>query len=178
MRLELKINLLFNMNKYIIVCFALLILCCKKEPTELDLLNKKNPEGIYGEKFSHQSSYSISEILNSSNNYLNKDVIVSGKIAEVCPMRGCWIELIDNDNALSLRAKVTDGEIVFPLSAKERSVIVKGVFTKLDLSKEQALNWKIHLAEEQGISLDPDSVVLNPEDYYEYRVNCTGAIIL
>ena len=166
------------MTKYIITYFALFIICCNKEPTELELINKTNPEGIYGEKFSNQDSYSISEILNFSDNYLNKDVIVSGEISEVCPMRGCWIEVIDKDNSLSLRAKVTDGEIVFPLSAKGRTVTVKGVFTKLDLSKDQALNWKIHLAEERGIILDPDSVTLMPEDYYEYRVNCTGAIIL
>ena len=49
---------------------------------------------------------------------------------------------------------------------------------RLDLSKDQAINWKVHLAKEKGVELDPNDIVLQKEDYYEYRINCTGARVL
>ena len=159
----------------LLLCF---LIGCNKAPTETELLNKKNPEGNYGEKVLFTDVKNITEILSLPETFIGKEVMISGVISDVCPMRGCWIELIDDKTSLSIRAKVTDGEIVFPLSAKERQVIVKGIFTKLQLSKKQAVNWKIHLAEEKGITLNPDSVILQPKDLYEFRLNCSGAQIL
>ena len=73
--------------------------------------------------------------------------------------------------------KVTDGEIVFPLSAKGKYVDVLGTFTKINFTEEQAKKWKIHLAEEQGIHLIPDEVEITAEDLVEYRINGKGANI-
>ena len=45
-----------------------------------------------------------------------------GKILEVCPMRGCWINIgIPKNPQNYIRVKVTDGEIVFPLSSKGKN---------------------------------------------------------
>ena len=41
----------------------------------------------------------------------------------------------------------------------------------------QARNWKIHLAEEQGITLNPEDINITPEDLVEYRIKGTGANI-
>ena len=109
---------------------------------------------------------------------MSKNVLVSGVIDDVCPMRGCWIQISDKNQTGSIRVKVTDGEIVFPLSAKNHIVTVQGTFVRLDLSKDQAINWKVHLAKEKGVELDPNDIVLQKEDYYEYRINCTGAKVL
>ena len=109
---------------------------------------------------------------------MSKNVLVSGIIDDVCPMRGCWIQISDKNQADPIPVKETDGEIVFPLSAKNHNVIVQGTFVRLDLSKDQAINWKVHLAKEKGVQLDPNDIVLQKEDYYEYRINCTGAKVL
>ena len=71
-----------------------------------------------------------------------------------------------------------DGEIIFPKSSKNHNVTVEGTFVRLELSKEQAINWKVHLEAEKGIELNPNDIVLKEEDYFEYRINCTGAVIL
>ena len=92
-------------------------------------------------------------------------------------MRGCWLKLVDENENSSIRVKVTDGEIVFPLSAKGKNVIAEGVLAKLEFTEQQAKNWKVHLAKEKGINLTPEEVILSDVDYYEYRLNCTGAII-
>ena len=88
------------------------------------------------------------------------------------------MNIFDEKTSASLRVKVTDGEIVFPLSGIGRDVIAEGVFTKLNLTEDQAKNWKVHLAEEKGLKLNPDSIVLSPEDYYEYRIVCSGRNLL
>ena len=108
---------------------------------------------------------------------MDKDVLISGEITEVCPMRGCWIDVKDINTEAHIRIKVTDGQIVFPLSAKGKFVDVQGKFTKLNFSKENAIKWKIHLAEEQSIKLNPENIKITPEDLVEYRINGTGANI-
>ena len=49
---------------------------------------------------------------------------------------------------------------------------------RLYLTKEQAINWKIHLEAEKYIELNPNDIALKEEDYYKYRINCTGSVIL
>ena len=92
-------------------------------------------------------------------------------------MRGCWIDVKDADTDANIRIKVTDGKIVFPISAKDKYVDVQGEFTKLEFTEEQARNWKIHLSLEQGITLNPEDVEITPEDLIEYRINGVGANI-
>ena len=87
------------------------------------------------------------------------------------------MNIFDEKTSASLRVKVTDGDIVFPLSGIGNNVVAEGIFTKLNLTEDQARNWKVHLAEEKGITLNPDSIMLVPEDYYEYRIACLGAEI-
>ena len=83
------------MKKIILIISILCISNCHKNESEADLLNKVNPEGKYGIEISSMVQNEISSLLNMPNQYLGKDVLVSGKITEVCPMRGCWIDIKD-----------------------------------------------------------------------------------
>ena len=78
-------------------------------------------------------------------------------------------ELINNSDII-IRVKVTDGMIVFPLSSKSKQVDVQGKFTRLNFTEQQAKNWKVHLAAEQGIVLKHEDIVLSESDLVEYRV--------
>ena len=103
---------------------------------------------------------------------------MTGVIEEVCPMRGCWLQVGGEDNNnKKIRFKVKDGDIVFPLSSKGRKVVAEGQFSVLTLNKKQAKNWKRHLAVEKGIDIDTASIVLTSSDYFEYRLNTSGAEI-
>lgn len=165
--------------QYKIILFVILIIHfgCSKNKSEIDLLNKVDPVGFYGNHLPKGSIYSVDELLSSSKDKLGSDILVTGIITEVCPMRGCWLQVKDDNSDSSIRIKVTDGEIVFPLSAKGRNITAKGIFTKLELSKKQAKNWKRHLALEKGIDLDTSKIVLTSSDYYEYRLNSNSAKI-
>ena len=92
-------------------------------------------------------------------------------------MRGCWIKINDKSSNYNLRIKVTDGDIVYPLSSKGHRADIQGVFTKLEFSEEQARRWKMHLAEEKGIKLNLEEIILNPSDLFEYRINAHGTKI-
>jgi len=148
-----------------------------KKISEADLLHRANPDGNYGNKITLEVKHTIETLLGSPQTYLGDEVLVSGEITEVCPMRGCWIDVKDSETGSNIRIKVTDGKIVFPLSAKGKHVDVQGRFTKLEFTELQAKNWKIHLAEEQGITLNSEDININIEDLVEYRINGTAANI-
>ena len=154
----------------LILLIILIFIGCNKEISEHDLLHKSDPLGSYGGTISLIDVKRIGYLIDNSEKYLNSNVLISGKILEVCPMRGCWINVKDMDSDIDIRVKVTDGEIVFPLSSKGQQVDVQGIFSKLEFSKEQAIKWKVHLAEEKGIKLAPEDVEINPSDLYEYRI--------
>ena len=150
---------------------------CSDQNSEKDQLNKKDPIGLYGESLSDGSIHSVTELLDSPEKYIGSNTLINGVISEVCPKRGCWIEVKDKNTQRSIRIKVADGVIVFPLSAKGKSITAEGEFSKLVLSEDQAMNWKIHLASEKGIELDPSKVSLNEDDLYEYRLYSKAAKI-
>ena len=166
------------MNKQILL-LTLLCICigCSSDKSESDLLNKKNPIGIYGNFSSAEKIQNIVDLISNKDVFINKEVKVRGLVNEVCPMRGCWLEVVDENGIDKLRIKVTDGDIVFPLSAKGRNIEAEGQFSILTLNKQQAKNWKKHLAAEKGIELDTSEIILSQDDYFEYRLNTTGAKI-
>ena len=161
----------------ILIIILLIQLSCFKKQSEGDLLNKGNPIGYYGNHPSKGIIYDVDELLLSASESLGKELLVSGIITEVCPMRGCWLQVRDYNSDSIIRIKVTDGEIIFPLSAIGKNVIAEGIFTKLELSEKQAKNWKHHLALEKGIELDTSSIILSASDFYEYRLNSNSAKI-
>ena len=96
-----------------------------KTISETDLLHKANPDGNYGNEITLEVKHPIGKLLGSPQSYLGEEVLVSGEITEVCPMRGCWIDVKDLDTGSNIRIKVTDGKIVFPLSAKGKYVDIQ-----------------------------------------------------
>ncbi len=119
-------------------------------------LHKADPKGNYGAGVVLQKTTAIGAILAQPADYEGKIVQVAGTVHEVCQRRGCWMELADGD--ATLRVKVTDGEIVFPVSAKGSHAVVEGVVEKIELDEAQHKAWKQHQAEERGATFDPSTV--------------------
>jgi len=165
-----------NKNNFFFI-LIIIQLGCSNSKSEEKLLYKKNPIGIYGKVLSKGPVYSVDDILTSAESSIGNTLLVSGIIAEVCPMRGCWIQLKDYISDSKIRIKVTDGEIVFPLSSLGKKIIAEGEFRKLELSTKQAKLWKFHLAQERGLDIDTSTITLNENDYYEYRLYSKAAKI-
>ena len=133
---------------------------------------------LYGDDFNYDSIQSIPSLINNANQFLDKQIVTEGKIVDVCPMKGCWIEIKDFDSDQIIRVKVQDDVIIFPQDSKKKKVIVNGIFTKIEFTEDQAIKWKIHLAEEKGLKLEESDVTLDSSDLIEYRIKGLGAKII
>ena len=140
-------------------------------------LESKNSVENFGSELSNTTVSTIEELLNNPSNHLGNNVTIKGEIVDVCPMMGCWIEVKDFNSENIIRVKVKDGEIIFPKDSKNKEVLVEGIFSKLDFTEEQAIQWKIHLAEEKGLQLSSEDIILYASDLVEYRLQGLGAQI-
>ena len=151
---------------------------CSTKTAEQTVDVSKTSLENFGIEISKDIISPMTELFNNADSYLDKNVVIQGKIVDVCPMKGCWIEVKDFDSEKSIRVKVKDGEIVFPENSKNKEVLVEGIFSKLDFTEEQAIQWKIHLAEEKGIELTSEDIELDASDLIEYRIKGLGVQII
>lgn len=139
-----------NPLKRIIFCITLLCIGCA--------LTVQAKTGVYGEGVTLTEATPVSAILDNPDSYLGKMVRIEGMIIEVCAKRGCWIYIAGDRQGEKIQVKVTDGEIVFPMSASGRLGIVEGIVEELKLSREEMIKYLEHLAEEKGQPFDPSTV--------------------
>lgn len=128
----------------------------------------------YGAGVSDVASVSIDEIAKDPHAYNGKTVRVEGMVTDVCPMRGCWFSMAGKEPGNSMRFKVPDGQMVFPMSAKGQHAVAQGKVVTETLSLEQTRKLEEHLAFEMGKEFDPESIT---EGRTVFRLQGTGAVI-
>ena len=106
--------------------------------------------------FSEPLQVKISQLINDPDSYTDKTVTIVGAVGDVCPVMGCWADVIDNDGG-SVRFKVPDGELVFTAAMVGDQVTATGVFRSYRFNAERAVKWLTHLAAERGEVFDPRS---------------------
>lgn len=116
----------------------------------------------------------ISTILDNPQEFLGDTVLVNGTVIDVCKKRGCWMEIASDSAFQSIKVKVKDGEIVFPVSAKGSTALVEGVVEQLVFTKEEVIKMEQHHADEQGTEFDPSTVTKGKTIY---RIRGIGAVI-
>jgi uncharacterized protein DUF4920 len=134
-----------------IVSFVLIVLFC----FSVSAFAKSK---TYGKALTVQEITKISHILDAPEKFIGKRVKIAGMIIEVCASRGCWVYIASDRQYEKIQVKVTDGEIVFPMSASGRMAEVEGIVEELKMSKEDLIKWKKHQAMERGQKFDPASV--------------------
>lgn len=137
------------MYKTITISAALLLLTFFQAQAKTD---------VYGKGVQLQETTKISDLLDHPAAYLGKRVKVSGMIIEVCAKRGCWIYLASDRPYEKIQIKVTDGEIVFPMNASGHQAVIEGIVEELNMSREDLLKYRKHLAEEKGVPFDPSTI--------------------
>jgi cytochrome c-type biogenesis protein CcmE len=130
-----------------------------------------------GEKLQLDSTTAVSTILENPEDFLGKPVQISGMVVDVCAHRGCWIEVSSDKPYETIKVKVDDGVIVFPITAKGKNVVAEGTLEKLTLSDEEALSFKKHQAEEKGEEFDEAKCQIKDADKTIYRLRGLGAVI-
>jgi len=144
------------MNKLVIILFLLITIATYSQVDK------------YGKEISLTEKTSISTILSQPDEFVGKTVLVEGEIVDVCEMAGCWMELKSNAKNQNIKIKVKDGDIVFPVEAKGKSAIVEGTVYKIELTKEEAVEYYEHAATEQGTEFDA-ATVTGPVTFYQIK---------
>ena len=122
-----------------------------------------------------KDSTPIKSILEQPATYVGKTIRIDGVATAVCAHMGCWMAVAaegalgnegpgGNFQAPTIRLKVDDGVIVFPVSAKGRKVSAEGVFEALGGagdSRDAAQEHATH----------------DPKASQSYQLKATGAII-
>jgi hypothetical protein len=129
----------------------------------------------YGAGVTLAETTSVAKILADPDSYVGKKVRIEGRVADVCPMKGCWMELSEEKAGSSLRIKVDDGVIVFPVTARGKLAVAEGVVEAIPMTRERYVAWLEHLAEERGQKLDPATVGSGP--FRILQIRGTGARI-
>lgn len=112
----------------------------------------------YGKGVTVAEATPISKILADPDAYVGKKVRIEGKVLDVCPMAGCWMELADEGGKEKLKVKVDDGVIVFPMTAKGKLAVAEGTLEAIPMTREKYVEWLKHLAEEKGETFDVATV--------------------
>lgn len=118
---------------------------------------------------------SMAKILADPDAWVGKKVRIEGKVVDVCPMKGCWMELEEANGGAKMKVKVDDGVIVFPVDAKGKLAVAEGIVESIPMTRERYVAWLEHLAEEKGQKLDPSTVGDGP--YRIFQIKGAGAEI-
>jgi hypothetical protein len=127
-----------------------------------------------GKPLTLKEPMSIQKLMAAREQYLGKVVQVKGAVTDVCQEMGCWMELVESSTGARVKIKVEDGVIVFPKNSAGKTAIAEGVFTKLEMTREQAIEQAKHEAEANKRKFDPSSV---KGAVTIYQVAGTGAVL-
>lgn len=128
----------------------------------------------YGAGVKLAATTPIADILKDPAAFQGKTVRVEGRIADVCPKRGCWMELAGENAGEKMRFKVEDGDMVFPMEAKGQYAVAEGVVAVNVLSIEDSKKFAEYQAKEYGKPYDPASIT---EPTRIVRLDGVGAVL-
>jgi hypothetical protein len=134
----------------------------------------------YGAGVAIAQATPIAAIAARPDDFVGTTVRVEGEVKAVCTAAGCWMDLVADQGAyggeagvVSMRVKVDDGKIVFPVAAKGKRAVAEGVVEAIEMSRDGYVAALRHEADETGVPFDESSV--GPGPYRLVRIHGTGA---
>jgi len=123
---------------------------------------------VFGNRPALKDVVKISTLLDNPAQYLNKEIKVEGIATDVCPMRGCWMKIQSDRKKESLLIKVNDGEMVFPMSARGKNIVLQGKLVKRTIPVNEVIEIEAARAKKAGKKFDPASVK-GPRTVYMFQ---------
>jgi hypothetical protein len=107
----------------------------------------------------------IKAIVEKPADYVGKTIRVDGVATAVCEHMGCWMAVApENDpSGATVRLKVEDGVIVFPVTAKGKKVSAEGVLEAI--------------GDEEGKEAAGEHAKHDAKASKQYQIKATGAVI-
>lgn len=112
------------------------------------------------------SATPIASIVERPREFVGRTLRVDGVATAVCTHMGCWMAVAPegDPSGKTIRLKVDDGVIVFPVTAKGKRVSAEGIFEAVGASAEAS--------EAAG-----EHAKVDPKASQQYQLKATGAII-
>lgn len=119
-----------------------------------------------GAGVSLKDTTAIKALVEQPASYVGKTLRVDGIATAVCTHMGCWMAVAaeGDEQGPTVRLKVDDGVIVFPVTAKGRKVSAEGVFEAVGASPEAKEAAGEHATHDAQAS-------------QTYQLKATGAIV-
>ena len=126
---------------------------------------------FYGAEFNIDEE--VESIATITNQLVSKDTIqtqLKGKIKEVCQAKGCWMQVVlDNDEEVFVRFK--DYGFFVPTDSSDKDVIINGVIFTTEMSIED----QKHYAKDSGASSEEIAKIVSPKK--QLRFEADGVLI-
>jgi len=125
----------------------------------------------YGSGVSLSEVTPIAALLESPAAFEGKTVRVEGTVTAVCAHMGCWMALAPAgaaDGAPTVRLKVDDGVIVFPVSAKGHRAAAQGVIERVAAGGAEAKEAAGEHARAEGKQASAAA---------QWHIKVTGAVV-
>ena len=124
----------------------------------------------YGTGVSMTEATPIASILGNPEAFRGKTVRVEGTVTAVCAHEGCWMALSADGRAEgpTVRLKVDDGVIVFPVTAKGHKAVAEGMIERVGATPDS------HEAASEHARQSPATLA---EASRHWQIKATGALI-
>jgi hypothetical protein len=93
----------------------------------------------FGEPVARGETVQAAAVIRHPEAYDGRNVVVEGRVDEVCPQKGCWILMRDGDQ--SLRVTFRNHEFFVPKDCAGRTARIQGEFRVVDLPVELARHF-------------------------------------
>lgn len=130
-----------------------------------------NPGDIYGASFDKGAAVEIKEILSSVSADKPIQKKIKAKVLDVCPKKGCWMQLEVNDT-LSAFLKMKDYGFFVPLATKGKTVVLDAEISEMITSVKELK----HYAADAKKSKEEIDAIKKPKS--EIRVIASGIEVL
>lgn len=112
----------------------------------------------YGAPLTLKDVTKVSDIYANPDKYKNTRVQIEGPVTDVCAEMGCWLAIGGDREGQTIRFKVEDGVIVFPMSTRGLHAKVEGVIEVTTLSEAEQIKQGEEMAKDMKMTFDPKTV--------------------
>jgi hypothetical protein len=161
----------------------LTVTCCAALIAAAATLGAAETGTKFGKGVDLTQATAIADLAAKPDQFYGKTVRVDGTVTAVCENMGCWMQLEDPASKKSVRIKVDDGVIVFPLTAKGKKASAQGVIEKVDAAAEAAHHAEMAAKETKEAKTPADAKAKadahasHAEKPVSYQLKATGAVV-
>lgn len=158
-------------KKFIFVTFiaSLFMACGSEQPA--DTTTETGQPQTFGEAITQDGAVSMADMVAKLQGVDSLQVKVKGKVEAVCQVKGCWVNLHD-DQAGDLFVKFKDYAFFLPKDIAGREVVMEGYAYKETTSVEDLK----HFAEDEGKSKEEIEAITEPKE--ELKFMASGVVLL